>query len=181
MTKGPVAALLRGINVGGRTLIPMTGLKEALSEAGLVDVRTYLQSGNLIVPPSPRAPEETAALIEGVVADRFGKQIRVITRTGEQMANILIRNPFVESGVEPKLQHVVFLEKTPPPSGVAGLDPEHSPSDRFEMSGSEIYIEYPTGSGRSKLDLAYFEKVLGVAGTARNWNTVAKLADLLTV
>ncbi len=180
MTTGPVAALLRGINVGGRSLIPMTGLKDALAEAGLPDVRTYLQSGNLIVPPSPRSPDETAAIIEVAIADRFGKQVRVVTRTGDQMTDICFRNPFAGSGVEPKFQHVVFLEKPPATSQVGGLDPERSPSDRFEVSGCEIYVEYPNGSGRSKLDLAYFEKVLGVAGTARNWNTVAKLAELLT-
>lgn len=181
MTNGPVAALLRGVNVGGHTLIPMTGLKEALSDAGLADVSSHLQSGNLIVPPSPRGSEATAALIEDVIADRFGKQVAVLIRTGDEMADIVARNPFAESGVEPKLQHVVFLEKAPSASRIAGLDPERSPSDRFEVSGSEIFVEYPNGSGRSKLDLAYFEKVLGVAGTARNWNTVAKLADLLTL
>ncbi len=181
MTTGPFAALLRGINVGGRALIPMAGLRTALAEAGLADVTSYLQSGNLIVPDPPDVPESTAALIEKVIADHFENRVKVMIRTGGQMTDVIARDPFSGSGVEPKLRHVVFLERAPTATQVAGLDPERSPSDRFEVSGSEVYVEYPDGSGRSKLDLAYFEKVLGLSGTARNWNTVAKLADLLTI
>jgi uncharacterized protein (DUF1697 family) len=75
--------------------------------------------------------------------------------------------------------HAVFLESEAPPDRVAALDPDRSPPDEFEVSGREIFVHYPGGSGRSKLDLAYFEKQLGVAGTARNWNTVTRLLSML--
>jgi uncharacterized protein (DUF1697 family) len=75
--------------------------------------------------------------------------------------------------------HAVFLESKPPSDRVARLDPERSPEDRFVVSGREIYIHYPGGSGRSKLNLAYIEKQLGLSGTARNWNTVTKLLSMI--
>jgi uncharacterized protein (DUF1697 family) len=81
--------------------------------------------------------------------------------------------------VRPVTLHVVFLDRAPTQDRIAALDPGRSPPDRFSVSGKHIFVEYPNGSGRSRLSLDYFEKTLGVAGTARNWNTVTKLGELL--
>jgi uncharacterized protein (DUF1697 family) len=95
------------------------------------------------------------------------------------LAKVVAANPFVGSRFNPKMLHAVFLESEAPSDRAAQLDPDRSPPDHFEVSGREIFVHYPGGSGRSKLDLGYFEKQLGVAGTARNWNTVTRLLSML--
>ncbi len=174
----PVVALLRGVNVGGRTLVPMSKLRSALEAAGFDGAGTILQSGNVLLPHSPVAPDRIAGEIESVIANELGLVVRVITRSAAEMTGVADGNPYLSDDVQPSRLHVVFLADEPDPGRAGGLDPDHSPPDRFMLSGAHIYVAYPGGSGRSKLSLAYFEKVLGVAGTARNWNTVIKLRDL---
>jgi uncharacterized protein (DUF1697 family) len=177
-TAEPVVALLRGVNVGGAK-VPMGELREMLEGAGLKGARTHLQSGNVIVSPPRGAPAEVDRIIEEAIADGFGLKIRVMIRTGRELAKVVEGNPFDGPDVDPRMLHVVFLEAKPPPDGVDRLDPDRSPSDRFEVSGREVYVHYAAGSGRSKLNLAYFEKQLGMAGTARNWNTATNLLSML--
>lgn len=169
-------ALLRGINVGGHRKVPMAGLRDALGKAGLGTVATYVQSGNLVL--DAPADEATASAIEGVLADEFGlDDVPVVLRTGEQLSQIVARNPFPdEAEADPKLVHVVFLHEAP--ENGASLDPDRSPDDRFHLDGTELWVHYPNGSGRSRLDLAYIERALGVGGTARNFRTVTKLLEI---
>jgi uncharacterized protein (DUF1697 family) len=174
-----VVALLRGVNVGG-IKVPMGELRSRLDEEGLGEVRTHLQSGNVIVSPPSGDRRGVAGVIEKVISDSLGLHIRVLVRDRDEMAKIVASNPFLRPGIQPKLLHTVFLEAQPAPDRVTELDPDRSPQDRFSVAGKEIYVEYgPAGSGRSKLDLGYFEKILGVTGTARNWNTVTRLLAIL--
>ncbi|MGH8872015.1 MAG: DUF1697 domain-containing protein [Acidimicrobiia bacterium] len=175
----PVVALLRGINVGGRSVLAMTALKSLLAEAGLVEARTYLQSGNVIVTPSSSQLIDLGPTIEKAIEGETGMSIRVMVRTRDDLARVVAGNPLLEPGIKPSTLHTVFLERAPDPSRVAELDPDRSPPDRFAVSGQEIHLYYPQGSGRSKLNLGYLERTLGVAGTARNWNTVTKLLAML--
>jgi len=175
----PVVALLRGINLGGHNRVSMPELRSLLVAAGFEDVRTILQSGNVIVTPPGKGVPRIGAAIEKAIEDGFGLGIRVMTRTREELAAIIAGNPFLDPGADPKFLHTVFLDTAPEQHRVGDLDPDRSPPDRFSVSGREIYVQYPAGSGRSKLNLDYFEKKLGVAGTARNWNTVTKLLALL--
>lgn len=177
-TGRPVVALLRGVNVGG-IKVPMGELRDMLVTAGLDGVRTYLQSGNVIVTPPAGGASTLGKLIEDAIQDGLGLDIRVIIRTKAELAKVMTTDPFTGPGVNPTMVHVVFLESKPGPDRIARLDPDRSPSDRFEVSGREIFVHYPGGSGRSKLNLAYFEKQLGIAGTARNWNTVTRLLSML--
>jgi len=174
----PMLALIRGINVGGRSMLSMADLRSALSEAGFVDARTHLQSGNLLLTPRSE-PNRLAKTLEQTIEEGFGLRVRVITRTRKELEAIIARNPFLKPGMKPSTLHAVFLESAPTAGKVAALDPDRSPPDRFAVSGKEIYVHYPEGSGRSKLALDYFEHKLGLAGTARNWNTVTKLWELL--
>jgi len=175
----PVVALLRGINLGGHNKVSMSELRSLLAAAGFEEVRTILQSGNVIVTPPGKGVSRIGATIEKAIEDGIGLGIRVMTRTREEMAAIVAGNPFPDPGTDPKFLHAVFLDTTPNQDRVSNLDPDRSPPDRFSVAGREIYVQYPAGSGRSKLNLEYFEKRLGVAGTARNWNTVTKLLALL--
>jgi uncharacterized protein (DUF1697 family) len=174
----PAVALLRGVNVGG-VKVPMGDLRAMLQEAGVDGARTFLQSGNVIVTPPPGGTRKLGKMIEEAIEDGFGLDIRVIVRTKAELAKVVAANPFVGDGFNPTMVHAVFMESRPSSDGVARLDPDRSPPDQFEVSGREIFVHYPGGSGRSRLDLAYFEKQLGVAGTARNWNTVTRLLSML--
>lgn len=174
-----MAAFLRGINVGGRSLLSMADLKSALQAAGLTDARTHLQSGNVVVTPRSGGPVELGETMERAIESIAGRPIRVMVRTRDELDAIVAGNPLWDESLKPASLHTVFLETAPDPERVAGLDPDRSPPDRFALSGREIYLHYPQGSGRSRLNLDYFEKTLGVAGTARNWNTVTKVRQML--
>jgi uncharacterized protein (DUF1697 family) len=174
-----VVALLRGVNVGG-VRVSMGELRSRLDKEGLGEVRTHLQSGNVIVTPPSGDAGAVGPVIEKVISDSLGLHIRVIVRDRDEMEKIVASHPLLRPGVQPKMLHTVFLEAAPSSDRVAAMDPERSPQDRFTVAGREIYVEYgPAGSGRSKLDLGYFEKTLGVTGTARNWNTVTRLLAML--
>ena len=172
-------ALLRGVNVGGRALLPMPALRAALSDSGFEDVRTHLQSGNVILAGGSRGQKLSPALVEALIEEHFDLKVRVVLRTQAELADIVARNPLMAAAGKASNLHVVFLGSLPDPTLVDGLDPDRSPPDRFVVSGQEIFLHYPLGSGRSKLNLDYFEKKLGVIGTARNWNTVTRLLQLL--
>ncbi len=171
------AALLRGINVGGRNTIPMAELRSVLSSLGLEDVATYIQSGNAVF-RSGAAPGQIARRIERGIAEVFSTDTTVVLRTAAELERIAGGNPFLEGEENLSRLHVVFLGDEPAPEAVAHLDPERSPPDVFTVRGSEIYVRYPNGAGRSKLTNDYFERTLGVRATARNWNTVLRLVEL---
>jgi uncharacterized protein (DUF1697 family) len=173
-------AFLRAVNVGGKNKVPMARLRDALAAAGLEEIATVLQSGNVVF--RSRASAGVAAkVVAGTVEETFGLQIGVVIRSATELAAVAATNPFLdqESDRDAKTLHVAFLSARPGAAAVAKLDPDRSPPDSFAVSGREIYLSYPEGSGRSRLTLDYLEKALGVTGTARNWRTVQRLATLL--
>jgi uncharacterized protein (DUF1697 family) len=173
-------ALLRAVNVGGRNSVSMPKLREALVDRGLEDVTTVLQSGNVVF-TSSKSEAAVTKLVRETLADAFGLEGAVIVRSAAEMASVANTNPFVKRGEErdPKTLHVAFLERSSAKAATAKLDPDRSPPDAFAVRGREVYLSYPGGSGRTKLTLSYLERVLGVEGTARNWRTVQRLAELL--
>ena len=171
------AALLRGINVGGRAKLSMSELRGALASLGLEDVVTYIQSGNVVF-RSAATPTEIARDLEQRIAEAFSLETTVVLRTAAELASIAGDNPYAARGTEPRTLHVVFLGGAPGAEDVARLDPERSPPDSFTVRGSEIYVCFPNGSGRSKLTLDYFERNLDVRATMRNWSTVVRLVEL---
>ena len=172
------AALLRGINVGGKNTMPMTELKSLFSSLGLSDVATYIQSGNVVFRSSGGEAHELAARIEQRIADDFGIGVAVLLRTSDELAEIASGNPFLGHEADRSRLHVVFLDRPPAPDAATQLDPKRSPPDRFVLHGRQIYLHLPNGAGRSKLTIDYFERRLGVRATARNWNTLTKLLSL---
>jgi uncharacterized protein (DUF1697 family) len=171
-------ALLRGINVGGKTLIKMPELKSLLAEMGFEDVTTYIQSGNVVFKSSTGDPGKLAAAIEERIAETFGLDVTVLIRTPAELTEIAIHNPFEGREADVTKLHVVFLGDRPASNAVAELDPDRSPPDEFAVRGREIYLHLPNGAGRSKLTVDYFEKRLGLRATARNWKTLTKLIEL---
>ena len=166
------AALLRGVNVGGRGKLPMPALVKAFESLGHEDVRSYIQSGNVVFRSSVTDPGKLSAALERMLSEQFGLETRVLLRTHAELAAVAAGSPFDEA------VHVVFLDSRPKPAAVAALDPDRSPGDRFAVAGREIYLSLASGAGRTKLTLDWLERRLGVAGTQRNWNTVLKLVEL---
>ena len=171
-------ALLRGVNVGGKNCVPMKELAEIFTKAGCADVRTYIQSGNVVFRATGALAESIPSRITQQIAKRFSCQIPVVLRTAEQLADAVRNNPLRE--VPQESLHVYFLAGLPNPSRVAQLDPDRSRPDAFIVHGREIYLHLPNGIGRSKLTNAYFDSKLDTTSTARNWRTTLKLLELMS-
>ena len=172
-------ALLRGINVGGANKVPMSELRTLFEDLGYGDVRTYLQSGNVIFDGRSATSRKLAAEVEDAISKAFDLTISVIVRTQRKLERVAAGNPFPTEGVKPSSLHVMFLAEHASAKAVKSLDSDRSPPDEFEVKDSEIFLRFPNGSGRSKLTIDYFEKKLGTRATARNWNTVVKVLELM--
>jgi uncharacterized protein (DUF1697 family) len=171
-------ALLRAINVGGKNLVPMRELAPMFSDAGCTDVQIYIQSGNVVFCAKDAAVRRVAAQVSKALVDRFGFEVPVLTRSAAELRDVVKKNPFLRSGVPVETLHVAYLADTPSAARIAALDPDRSPPDRFEVRGREIYLHYPNGGGRSKLNTTYFDTRLATTTTVRNWRTTLKLLDL---
>ena len=172
------AALLRGINVGGKNMLPMKDLAAMFTNAGCASVSTYIQSGNVVFEASPALARRIPALIERAISDRFGYQVPVLTRTGAALRGIVRGNPFLEAGADIGTLHVAILADAPAAAKVKALDPDRSPPDEFAVRGREIYLQCPNGFARTRLTNAYFDSKLGTISTVRNWKTVEALLEL---
>ena len=171
-------ALLRGINVGGKNKLLMRDLAAIFSEAGCDEVRTYIQSGNVVFRAGPLLAGRVPDLVCEAIAARFGYRVPVLTRTAGELAAILGANPFLGRGAEVGQLHVGFLADRPEAAAVDALDPHRSPPDEFAVVGREVYSYCPQGLARTKLTTRYFESKLSTTMTARNWKTVLKLHEL---
>jgi uncharacterized protein (DUF1697 family) len=169
-------ALLRGINVGGRTLIRMAALRELIEALGFEDVETYIQSGNVIFDSPDADAKQVARRIEEAMERGHGLRPAVILRTPRDLGRIAKTSPFLAAGAPAAKLHVVFLDRAPAKSATTKLDPDRSPGDEWSLRGRDLYLHLPEGAGRSKLTLDYLERTLGVRGTQRSWKTVLELA-----
>ena len=177
---GVNVALLRGINVGGKNRLPMKDLAAMFVDLGCDDVRTYIQSGNVLFRMSPTLGEDISSLISSSILSRFGYRVPVATRTAQDLQEIVQANPFLEAGAETDKLHIAFLADLPDSAHVESLDPNRSPVDEFAVLGREIYLYCPNGLARSKLTNNYFDSRLSTTSTMRNWKTVLKLLELST-
>ena len=172
-------ALLRAVNVGGRNMVSMPLLREMLAADGFGDVKTYVQSGNIVVQAPQRSNAAVEKRIGGVIAQEFGLTVPVVARTPAQLAEVIERNPFPAAAAErPKMLHVTFLAGDPTADGVTAMHSDDLSKDCCRVDGRHLYVDYVDGVHGSKLTPAYFERRLGVDGTARNWRTVLALAEL---
>jgi uncharacterized protein (DUF1697 family) len=172
-------ALLRGINVGGHKPVAMSALKDLLAKLGFDNARSILQSGNLIFRSDPRDSTGLENMLEAEAAKRLGLQADFLIRNANEWRKIVARNPFrKEAEADPGHLLVMFLKSAPVPSAVKAAQDAIVGRETIRADGRQIYIVYPDGIGRSRLTNVLLEKKLGTRGTARNWNTVLKLAAL---
>ncbi|MCU1353613.1 MAG: hypothetical protein JWM05_2822 [Acidimicrobiales bacterium] len=172
-------ALLRAVNVGGRNKLSMQALRELLEDLGHTDISTYLQSGNVVFSSPVRRAETLAQDLEEALAADLGVAARVLVRSRSELEQVMSRNPYAATEPDLTKMHVFFLRNRPAKARVLGIDPDRSPPDEFAVDGREIFVHFPNGSGRSKLTATWFESQLDTTATARNWNTVSKLVDLM--
>jgi uncharacterized protein (DUF1697 family) len=172
-------ALLRAVNVASN-ILKMEDLRELLSELGFADVRTYLQSGNVVF-TARGAPAQLACMIEKRLSETTRLPVSVIIRTPVQLQRIIAANPFAQqAGEAPKTVHVTFLAGSVPKAAAAGIGKLQSGRDRWHAEGGEIYLWCPNGYGRTKLTNSALERALGVRATTRNWNTLMALHAMAT-
>jgi uncharacterized protein (DUF1697 family) len=169
-------AMLRAVNVAGHQKISMEALKRLCVSMGVRDVRTYIQSGNIVFREQREAPAKLALRLEEKIEAEFGFRPAVIVRTAGEMRKVIADNPFAgRGGIEPNRLLVVFLGSVPTQKArdqVLSLDCE---PEEMHIVGREVYIYYPDGMARPKIPVARLERMLGCSSTGRNWNTVNKL------
>jgi len=173
-------SLLRGINVSGQKKILMTELVALYKNLEFNNVRTYIQSGNVVFNAPSKIPiENIINKIEEKIYDKFNFNVTVIIRSIEELKNIINNNPYlVEKNFNEEKIYVTFLSKLPAKLLVESLKIiDHSP-DRFIISGNEIYLSLANGYGTTRLSNNFFENKLRLPATTRNWKTVNKLYQL---
>lgn len=169
--------LLRGINLGPTRRVPMAELRDLLDDAGFADVRTYVQSGNIVL-ESKLSPSEVEQQCEKLISERFGFDVPVMARTRAELAKIVKQNPLGEVADDPKRYQVSFLSEKPDPKVVERLKQLAAESEGFFAGGRELYAWHPEGVARSKLWNEIAGKRLGVSATSRNWTTVTTLLQM---
>lgn len=175
MTIEPQVSLLRGINVGRANRIGMADLRAVYEQLGCRNVTTYVQSGNVILEWAD-SPDELSRRVEIALELAHGLKVCVLGRIPAQLARVVADDPYPTA--EPTEHHVVFLSGPIPADRLAALSRFAIDGDTFTAIDRELHLMLPNGLGRSKLATALTERNLGVVGTARNWRTVIKLAEL---
>jgi uncharacterized protein (DUF1697 family) len=171
-------ALLRGINLGSANRLAMKDLAALFERAGCVDVRSYIQSGNLVFGASADVAKRLAERITADIERRFGMRVPVVLRTADELRAVARDNPFLAAGADADKLHIMFLADKPDKKACAALDPQRSLPDAFVVKGREVYLFLPNGAGKSKLSNGYFDSKLATISTARNWRTVLKLVEM---
>lgn len=172
-------ALLRGVNVSGKNRIKMPELISLLSGAGFNNSKAYLQSGNLIFGSQPENPQIIAEAIQKSILQGLGLEVAVLVKSGEEMAGIAGRNPFLKlKEIDPEFLYVTFLFENPAEDKIRLIDKIKDEQDSFKVLDTQLYLYCPGGYGRTRFSNSFFENKLGVAATTRNWRTVNALKEM---
>jgi uncharacterized protein (DUF1697 family) len=172
-------ALLRGINVSGQKKIKMADLKTLFEELKFTNVRTYIQSGNVVFDTRKGNREAIVKIIEKGISDRYGFDVKVLLRTGDELHQIISRNPFAaEPSLDISRLYVTLMEHEPGDEYVSKLKLTDFAPDRYVVSGNEIFIYYSVSYSSSKLNNNLFENKLKLVATTRNWRTLNELKQM---
>ncbi|MBD3419792.1 MAG: DUF1697 domain-containing protein [Chitinivibrionales bacterium] len=171
-------ALFRGINVGGKNLLPMKELVTILESLDCHNVKTYIQSGNAVFRCRKSAFAKLAGKIADAIHARFGFTPAIHLLHAQELKQTISQNPFPEAVSEPKTLHAGFLESRPAHPDLEAMEKLKTQSERFALKERVFYLHAPDGIGKSKL-ATRAENLLGVSMTVRNWRTVEKLAEMI--
>ena len=162
-------ALLRGVNVGTGRKVPMNDLRALFDTLGHTNVRTYIQSGNVVFTARSGAPARVRSSIEHAIERAFGFEIAVLLREPADLAQVLERNPYGADA------YVTFLDELPDRTRVDALDAAQYQPDEFVVDGRSVFVRCPNGYGRTKINNTFFERKLATKATTRNLKTVTTL------
>jgi uncharacterized protein (DUF1697 family) len=179
MTRKPYIALLRGINVSGSNLIKMDALKKSMESLGFINVKSYIQSGNLLFNIENPAELKPAQMIRKMIHEDFGLQVPVLVKTFQEWEIAINENPFLPKHAQSiECLHLTFLESQPAKSLVNNILPLQNGPDQGILIQDRIYLHCPEGYGKAKFTNTFFENKLKVKATTRNWKTVLKLQEM---
>ncbi len=170
-------AILRGINVGGKRKILMSDLKSLWGKLGLKNVKTYIQSGNIIF-DSDKENAELENKLEKAIADKFRFDVPVIVRTAKEFKTSIKNNPFFDENADIKQFHLTFLKEKPKKENIENILTYNYKPDKYKIDNKDVFIYCAGKYHESKLINNFFEKKLKVGATTRNWKTVLKLLEL---
>jgi uncharacterized protein (DUF1697 family) len=172
-------ALLRSVNVLGKNMIKMPELVRAFEKAGFKNVRTYIQSGNILFETKEESAVVLSAKIRELISKKFGLTIQVVVLAPQELAEIIALNPFVKkAGIDLTKQHVTFLDRDIDPGKAEKLISYHYPPDEIIIGNRAVYVHCPDGYSRTKYHNNFIEKKLAANATSRNWNTCLKLLEM---
>ena len=173
-----MVALLRAVNVGGRKL-PMTELRALCEELGWSEVATYIQSGNLVF-TAPGKPEALEGVLEKAIEKRFGLDVPVIIRSRAEWEKYPGLNPFPKAAMdEPGKLHILLSQRPPASDAAEAIQARARAGEQVRQAGDALWLHYPEGAGTSKLTPSLIDRAIGSPGTARNYNTLMKLKEML--
>jgi len=169
-------SMLRGINVGGQKRLRMETLREIFEGLGFTNIRTYVQSGNVVFASPIQEPSLLTRRIETHIEQTCGFHVDVFIRQAQELKRILAANPFlIDRHEDASKLHVTFLYQSPPETWWSKLTPPGNTPDEFARGELAIYLFCPNGYGKTKLSNSFFERKLSMPVTTRNWNTVNAL------
>jgi uncharacterized protein (DUF1697 family) len=172
-------SILRGINVSGHNLIKMSALREMYENMGFYNIRTYIQSGNVVFDHETEDAGQLCEMISKGINKRFGFDVPVIVIGKDELKIISGQNLFInERGEDISKLHVTFLSREPDGKMAENISPAEYLPDEFFIIGRSIFLFCPNGYGNTKLSNAFFEKKLKVQATTRNWKTVLELVNI---
>ncbi len=172
-------ALLRGINVSGQKKIIMADLRVYLEELDFQDIKTYIQSGNIIFKSTDTSAKNLETLIKNKIQEKYGFEVPVLVLTPQELVKTLKNNPFLtDKEKESKAFYVIFLQDKPQPEYVEKLQEVDYSPEEIVFDDKIIYFYAAFGAGRTKLNNNFFENKLKVRATSRNWRTTTKLLEM---
>ncbi|QRR01208.1 DUF1697 domain-containing protein [Dyadobacter sandarakinus] len=172
-------ALLRGVNVSGK-MLKMPALKSALEQAGFKQVKTYIQSGNVLFTHSEQDPAKLSAAVTGVIRENFGMDVPAIMADEAYLREVFENNPFLNGRNEDITRlYVTFLADVPTSSLVDALDRQKYLPEEFETGTRVLYFYSPLGYGNARMNNNFFENKLKLTATTRNWKSVSELLKML--
>ncbi len=172
-------ALLRSVNVAGHGRLAMSDLRASFDALDYDNVRTYIQTGNVLFTTSSKSEKSVVSAIETQLAFDFGDSPAVLLRTVSELQSVGRSSPYAKAGANPSRHHVTFLANVPTATALAALSPlPPSRNDELVVDGREVYVHTPDGYHDTKYSGSFLERRLGMVSTTRNWNTVQKLCEL---
>jgi uncharacterized protein (DUF1697 family) len=172
-------ALLRAVNLGSHNRVSMAALRELAARLDLGNPRTLVQSGNLVFEAAARSAARLEAQLEQATAEHLGVTTDYMVRSADEWREVVDRNPFSEAAAEaPNLAYVIAMKTPPDPEAARAFAGSHTGPEQLHVDGRHVYVVYHRGMGQSRLTGALIERRLARRGTARNWNTVRRLAEL---